>query len=395
MEIKKILSWLLFFPFIFASCKKDWSVPANSCVPDFPDSSQNNPKNADYKLIMERYVSSGAPGIVLLVRTPTEGVWIGAAGKSKIETGEPMLPCHIHHSGSVAKMYMGTAIMLLAEEGKIDLDAPINKYLDANMCNHIGNGNKATVRQLMNHTSGIRDFVVEKKHLTDYFNDFFNKYTTLDFLHYIYDKDPDFSPGEKVEYSNTNFVLLTLIIDRVTGKPHADFLSERIFKKLALHHTFYKNEPGYPNPAGLVNSYFDRHSNGRLENITEVAIHFDALTVGHDAMVATVYDYAKFIEALMKGKIVSQASLNQMMVWKYDKKEDLYSGLAILKGVTKYGDAIGHGGANFGVAMMVRYFPNDDITIVFCSNISGYFDSPALNVLKKFPKEVEEIAFRK
>jgi len=110
-----------------------------------------------------------------------------------------MLPCHIQHSASVAKMYMGTAVMLLVEDGLIDLDLPINTYLDAGLCKKIGNGKAATVRQLMNHTSGIRDFVLETEFLTDYFNDFFNHFNTNDFLHYIYDKPAYFKPGEKAE----------------------------------------------------------------------------------------------------------------------------------------------------------------------------------------------------
>jgi D-alanyl-D-alanine carboxypeptidase len=378
---------------VVSSCKKDWSIPATSCQLSFADSSQGNAKKNLYMALLSRYVEGGVPGITLLVRTPKEGLWIGAAGMSKIETNEPMLPCNIHHSGSVVKMYIGTAVMLLVEDGKIDLDAQINTYLDAGLCNHIGNGNTATVRQLLNHNSGIRDFVVETNHIADYFNDLFNNYTTQDFLHYIYDKPANFAAGTDVEYSNTNFVLLTLIIERVTGKPHADFLSERIFKKLGLHETFYKNEPGYPNPPGLVNSYWDRYANGQLENITQVAIHFDLLSVGHDAMLASTHDYATFIEALMKGRIVTQSSLDQMMQWKYERKMDIYSGLALLRLKTTYGDAIGHGGANFGVAMEVLYFPKDDITIVFCSNISGYFPSPALDLLKKLTADVEKIAF--
>jgi D-alanyl-D-alanine carboxypeptidase len=390
----KNLLYLVFLLFIFTACKKNWSVPATGCSLDFTDSSQKNPKNNAYNTLLENYVSRGLPGIVMLVRTPNEGLWVGAAGKSRIETGEPMLPCHIHHSGSVAKMYMGTAILLLAEDGKIDLDAPINKYLDADMCSHIGNGTTATVRQLLNHTSGIRDFIPEVKHLTDYFNNLFTRSSTIDFLHYIYDKPADFVPGTKVAYCNTNFVLLTLIIDRVTGKPHADFLSERIFKKLGLNQTFYKNEPGYPRPAGMVNSYWDRYGNGQLENITEAAAHFDAITVGHDAMLASVHDYAKFLEALLTNKILSPSSLHQMMDWKYDQKEDIFTGLALLKLNRKYGEAVGHGGANLGVAMMALYYPKSDITIVFCTNISGFFSSPAVDLLDGFPGDVEAIAFK-
>jgi len=390
----KTVLYLLCLLSLFATCgKEDWSIPESPCTLDMPDSSRNNPKDREYRRVLDYYVSRGIPGLVLLVRTPADGLWIGAAGKSKIETGEAMLPCQVHHSASVVKMYIGTSIMLLAEDKKIDLDAPINKYLDAGMCNHISNGNTATVRQLLNHTSGIRDFVTETKHLTDYFNNFFNHYTTDDFLHYIYGKPADFEAGTKAAYCNTNYVLLSLIIDRVTGKPHADFLSERIFKKLNLQQTFYKNEPGYPHPAGLVNSYWDRYGNGQLENITKVAIHFDDLSVGHDAMLATARDYARFLEALLKGQLVSPASLNQMKEWKYHEGEKGYSGLGLLKMETKYGDAIGHGGANFGVAMMARYYPQQDVTIVFCSNIAGFFPSPALDEVIAFSKGIEKTVF--
>jgi len=186
---------------------------------------------------------------------------------------------------------------------------------------------------------------------------------------------------------------LTLIIDNVTGKPHADFLSERIFKKVGLDQTYYKNETGYPQPEGLVNSYWDRFGNGQLENITEVAVRFDQQSVGHDAMLATAYDFAKFTEALLKGQIVSQSSLDQMTTWRYDQKDEVYNGLAILKESTKYGDAIGHGGGNFGVAMIVQYYPETDVTIVFCSNISGFFPSPALDELLRFKDNILKLVF--
>lgn len=378
---------------LFGCAGEDWSLPQATCTLDFPDSSQVNPKGVAYQGLIDRVVTRGVPGVVLLVRTPSEGLWIGAAGKSKIETGDAMLPCHVHHSASVAKMYMGTAAMLLVEEGRLDLDATIDTYLDEALSDRIDNARKATVRQLLNHTSGIRDFVVETKFLTDYFNDFFNDYTTRDFLRYVYHKPASFEPGASVAYSNTNFVLLTLIIDRVTGKPHGEFLTERIFKKAGLTQTYYKNEAGYPSPPGLVNSYWDRYGNGQLENITEVAIHFDDTNVGHDAMLASAHDFAKFIEALMRGEIVSQASLDQMMMWQWAADEELFYGLALLRQATAYGDAIGHGGANLGVAMQVHYYQEHDVTILFCSNVAGFFQSPARDPLLRLMKDVEKVVF--
>ncbi|MBK8392439.1 MAG: hypothetical protein IPL23_25635 [Saprospiraceae bacterium] len=107
----------------------------------------------------------------------------------------------------------------------------------------------------------------------------------------------------------------------------ADVISDRIIKNWTLKIPFYKNEQGYPNPDGLVNSYWDRYSNGKLENITKVAIHFDETNVGHDAMLATAYDYSLFIKSLMEGKLVSHKSLNEMMTWRYDQKDEIYNGL--------------------------------------------------------------------
>lgn len=379
---------------LLAGCtREDWSIPATTCQLNFPDSSQQNPRNAEYQALLDKVVKQGVPGISLLVRTPAEGLWVGASGKSKIETGAPMMQCSIHHSASVAKMYMGTAVMLLVEEGRIDLDATIDNYLEKKIWSRIGNGNTATVRQLLNHSSGIRDFVEETNFIADYFNDYFNDFTTGDFLSYIYDKPALFRAGDHAEYCNTNAVLVTLIIEYVTGRPHADFLTERIFTPLGLTGTYYKNEPGYPRPPGLVNSYYDRFDNGQLENITEVAIRFDSLSVGHDAMLATPYDYAKFIDALLHGKIVSASSLKEMMRWKYDEKKETYNGLALLKRHTLYGDGIGHGGGNFGVAMIVQYYPDYDATIVLCTNISGFTPSPALEVTKDAIHQVEALVF--
>src|ERR1700710_2250782 len=104
----RILLWIL-LPLILSCAKQNWSIPVTACSIGVTDSSANNVKARIYQQVLNGGVATGLPGIVLLVQTPKEGVWIGAAGKAKIETGEPMMPCSINHSGSVAKMYMGTA----------------------------------------------------------------------------------------------------------------------------------------------------------------------------------------------------------------------------------------------------------------------------------------------
>ena len=390
--MKKIALFFL-IPFLVNCNVEDWSIPQTQCAEDIPNLVSGFAKEKLYQQAIDEAVRKGIPGLVLLVRTGEDSLWIGSSGKAKIESNEAMMPCHIHHSASVAKMYMATAAMLLVEDGLLELDAPVKNYLDEDIVNHIDNCKKATVRQLLNHTSGIRDFVLETNFLTDYFNDYFHNYNTADFLKYVYDKPSKFAPGSRAEYSNINTVLLTLIIDKVAGS-HADVISDRIIKKLDLKNTFYKNEQGYPNPNGLVNSYWDRYSDGKLENITKVAIHFDETNVGHDAMLATAYDYSLFINALMQGKLVSHKSLNEMMTWKYDQKDEIYNGFGLLREITPYGDAIGHAGGNFGVAMQVQYYPERDVTIVLCTNISGFFPSPARDEVIALAKTIENLVLK-
>ena len=374
-----------------SSCKQDWSVPVPPCTLPIQDSSQQNLKAGLYQALLNRHVQQGVPGLTLLVRTPNEGLWIGAAGKAKVETGEPMLPCHIYNAASVTKMYIGVATMMLVEEGKIDLDAQINTYLDRDLCNKIDNANKVTIRQLMNHSSGIHDFIYENAHLMDYFNEADKFFSTKDLLGYIYAKKADFEPGAKAAYCNTNTVLLSMALDQVTGRHHADFITERIIKKRKLVNTFYKNEPGYPSPAGLVNSYFDRYSSNHLENITALSNNFQFISVGHDGMFASPLDFATFIEAVFKGGLLSTNSLKEMMQWKSSNDGRGLYGLGIFRSASSF---VGHRGGGIGSALNVHYNPEKDVTIVWCANYSDFFDTPVSSTMVNFDDEVEKIALR-
>ncbi len=390
----RFISLLTFFILCFNSCKKDWSVPATVCNPPFADSSQKNPKAALYQTLLDRHVKQGVPGIVLLVRTPDKGLWIGSAGKATIETGEAMLPCHVHNAASVTKMYMAVATMMLVEEGKIKLDAQINTYLDRDLCKKIDNANKVTVRHLMNHTSGIYDYLYEKQQLMEYFNGTENELKTNSILQHIYHKKAEFEPGVRAAYSNSNTVLLALIINKAIGGNHADLITERIIKKLNLHQTFYKNEPGYPSPVGLVKCYLDRYSNNHLENITELANKISKLQIGSNGIFAAPLDFAAFIEAVFAGKLISQNSLEEMMQWKPSNDGRGLYGLGIFRRASPYGSAIGHRGGGIGGVVDVWHYPDKDVTIVWCANYSDFFDTPVSNTMVNFDQEVEKIAFQ-
>lgn len=313
--------------------------------------------------LLNHYVREGLPGVVLLVRTP-QGQWNGSAGYAKIETGDPMLPTHRHHAASVTKMYTATAVLLLAEDGMVDLDERICNYLPEAVWKPIPNGGKATVRQLLGHTSGIPDFNGSLAYDLDFLNNPMDSYPPGRLLSYLHGQSAISAPGAGYFYSNANYLLLALIMDQVTEASHANVITERILHPHGLDATYYKNEPNYPRPPGIVNSYQDLAGNGRLMNVSDLVAHNAGIFFGNAGLIATSADFAEFIEALLDGRIVTQESLSQMQQW----RESSHYGLGLNFIETPYGVGIGHSGGDLGIMSQVRHFPDLDATLVLLVN---------------------------
>ncbi|MCG8326501.1 MAG: beta-lactamase family protein [Chitinophagales bacterium] len=368
----------LFLLLILCGCAKELSIPVDQCKLEIEHSGTTHPKADAFQALLNKYVEKGLPGVAMVVYTPEEGKWIGSAGVARIENQQAMLPCNIFHSASVAKTYHVVAAMTLVEEGKLQLDNTIDHYLPDWVCNDLPNKSTATVRQLMNHTSGIPDFIEDTEHVLDYFNDLLHRFTTEEYLDYVCGDDPDFQSGTSVSYSNTNTVLLALIMDQIAGN-HATLITERIIQPLGLSNTYYKQQAGYPAPTGVVNTYVDVKENGILINSSEIERNFADMSIGHDGMLASPHDYFLFIRALFKGTLLSDTSLSQMMDFKpYSASIDMGEGLGldIVKTPLKNLTRAGHNGGSLGAANNVFYYPEKDATIVICSNFGGFLDGP-------------------
>ncbi len=377
MNLYKIvfLTWCLLN---ILSCSKEIVAPIDSCNLSLNDINAQHPLADEFEALLDKYVKQGFPGVTMLVVTPEDGKWIGSAGVSRIETGQAMENCNIYHSASVAKTYHVVAAMTLVEEGQLELDQTIDQYLPAWVCNDLPNRNTATVRQLMNHTSGIPDFIEDTDHVLDYFHDLMRQFTTEEYLDYICGDESVFDAGSSVSYSNTNTVLLALIMDEVAGN-HADLISERIIKKLGLQNTFYKNEPGYPAPAGAVNTYVDFREDGVMSNSTEIERNFAQMNIGHDGMLASAHDYYLFLQALFNGELISQKSLDEMTEMQpYDSilPNGEGMGLEISKNSLETLTRIGHNGGSLGAANNVFYYPEHNTYIVTCSNFGDFLEGP-------------------
>jgi len=346
-----------------AGCALDIAVPT-APPPDTWDPALNtHPDGPVFQELLDRGVRAGLPGVVLLVRTP-EGQWNGAAGYARVENDTPMTPTHRHHAASVTKMYVATAVLVLVEDGVLDLDARISEYLPGDICGPIPNGSAATVRQLLGHTSGIPDFDGDMAYDLDFLNDPLGSYSPERLLSYLHGQSAVFAPGAGYFYSNAGYLLLAMIVDRVAGKTHAEVIAERILHPLGLAATYYRNDPDFPAPPGLVNSYQDLTGDGRLANVSDLVRHNAGTFFGNAGLIATSADFADFLDGLLEGGLLGKASLAAMQ--EHTRCECYGLGLSFAD--TPYGPAVGHRGSDLGTLTEVRRFPGLDATLVLVAN---------------------------
>jgi D-alanyl-D-alanine carboxypeptidase len=349
-------------------------VPIVTCSNRLENINANYSKAKELQAIIEELVKLGVPGASIAVYSP-EGWWASSAGFAKIEDKTLMQPCHLLHLQSIAKTYMAVSILKLVEQEKIDLNQPITKYLPTKFSNYISTPGKITVKMLLNHTSGVPEYNFAPAYVACLLQHPTYFHQPVEYLKYTDKKPLDFAPGSKYSYRNTNYVLLSMIADAVTGD-HAKFIRETIFNQLGLTQTFYRGSEGYINYPTLVNSYWDRHSDGVIENVTMLQNNNVASLVGDDGIVTTPIEAIKFLKDLLEEKIISKASLDTMKTWVNDKKGNPTYGLGLDYATFAGHNGYGHSGGGIGAGCQLYYFPDKDIYVFAGINLGTITESP-------------------
>jgi D-alanyl-D-alanine carboxypeptidase len=207
---------------------------------------------------------------------------------------------------SNTKMYVATVVMQLVEEGMVNLDEPIETYLPGLVAGEGIDGTVITVRQLLQHTSGLPEYADQVA--ADAFAAQNVYISPRDMLDIALTKPANFQPGERWEYSNTNYLTLGLLIERVTERPLQEQIDERIIRPLGLEHTYFpsagERELRGDHPLG-----YHITTDGALRDITALDPAF-AWSAG--ALVASPSDLNRFMQALLSGELVDDASLAEM-----------------------------------------------------------------------------------
>ena len=247
--------------------------------------------------------------------------------------------------GSITKTFTAVIIFQLIEEKKLSLTDNLYTFFPS-----LPNADKITIDNMLSHRSGLHNFTDDSLYATYYTKPI----TQKKLLDIIAVTTPDFEPGKKTQYSNTNYTLLAFIAEKITGKTYSQLLTERITKKLSLTDTYAGGKTSISNNECYS---YSRINNWLQEPETDLSV-----SIGAGNVVSTANNLVTFIEALFNGKLVSDSSLANMK----KIREGMGMGMFRIPFYDRF--AYGHNGSIDGFGSTYAYFPKDSVAVSYCTN---------------------------
>lgn len=292
------------------------SGPASAPVPVPAAASALDP--AGLKAAMDDVHRAGVPGVYAEVRDAGR-TWRGASGVADLGTGRPVSPGLRHRVGSITKTFTAAAVMQQVEQGRIRLDAPIGDHLPHLVPGE--RGRKITVRMLLNHTSGIPDYIpyafpslqglpsgpdASGRSLDD---NRYRRFSPVELIELGLAAPPAAEPGAPVGvYSNTNTLLLGELLARVTGTTAEDYITRNVIERAGLRHTGFPTGPRIKGP----HSRMYEGLYGLIDPPRDYSVYDMSWTGVGAALVSTMEDLNRFYDRLLAGGIVNESSLAEM-----------------------------------------------------------------------------------
>ncbi|WP_425314614.1 serine hydrolase domain-containing protein [Streptomyces bicolor] len=264
---------------------------------------------------IEAAVGDGVPGVTVTAKDG-HGTWSATAGVGNLKTGKPRSADDRYRVGSITKTFVATVLLQLEAEGRLSLDDTVEQWLPGVVRGNGHDGGRITVRQLLNHTSGIFNYTADEDFGRTYFlkDGFFeHRYDTKkpeELVALAMTHEPDFEPGASWKYSNTNYVVAGMVIEKVTGRPYGDAIRERIIKPLHLTAT---SVPGtrvtMPRPSSRAYAKLAETTTGPTYDVTELN---PSLAYAAGEMISSSADLSRFYTALLRGRLIPREQLAEM-----------------------------------------------------------------------------------
>ncbi|MGW3665586.1 serine hydrolase domain-containing protein [Streptomyces sp. NPDC005141] len=300
------------------------------------------------------------PGVVAGLWMPGKGSYVRATGVANTATREPMAADSYVRIGSETKTFTVTALLELVDDHRIGLDDPISDYIQG-----VPNGRHITLRQLAEMRSGLFPYTADPDFIHDLLSNPRRTFTPREVLAYGFRHPNTSAPGAEFQYSNSNLILLGLVIEKVSGHKLADFIDKRVLRPAHLRHTLFPkgNEFPEPHPQG----YTDQTLTGGIANATDWNPSW-AWAAG--AMISNLHDLRRWAKVVATGTLLSPETQAQRL----KTLPTGFPGTSYGLGIFNAGGWIGHNGSLPGYETVTVYLPSKKATLVLMLNTEASHD---------------------
>ncbi len=323
---------------------------------------------AQLQQLLDAVHDAGMPGLFAQVRDGRR-TWNLAAGVADLESSRPARPWMQHRVGSITKTFVAATVLQLVGERRVRLDAPVARYLPGVLPDELGR--QVTVRMLLNHTSGLGDYeapLIADPEAVAALQ--FRTVTPAELIRLGLSQPPTNAPGAGWSYSNTNYIVLGLLIEKVTGRPYASEVNRRVLRPLNLRRTYF---PGTdPHIRGPHMAAYVRWPDGTLRDFADFNMSW-AWAAGE--MISTAQDLNTFYRALLTGRLLRADLLAQMQTTvpvEPSMPDFAGYGLGIAWITTPCGRRWGHSGMVIGQTTNSYHSPDGRRQVTEAENLTMY-----------------------
>lgn len=306
------------------------------------------------KAIADVRKQASIPGVVVGVWMPGKGCYVRATGVADTATRKPMRTDFYSRIGSETKTFTVTALLKLVDDHRIGLDDPISKYVRG-----VPNGRHITLRQLAEMRSGLFPYTADPDFINALLSDPTRSFTPQQDLAYGFKHKNTFAPGTQFQYSNTNLILLGLVIEKVARTSAVDFIDKQVLHPAHLHHTLLPSNAWFPKPH--AHGYTNQTLNGEVTDSTNWNPSW-GWTAG--AMISNLHDLRHWAKVVATGELLSPKTQAQRL----KTLPTGFPGLSYGLGIFNANGWIGHNGSIPGYESVTVYLPSKKATLVILIN---------------------------
>lgn len=314
--------------------------------------------------VQQTFQELKVPGAIIGVWVGSNTPWIATMGVANLETGQPISIDDKMRIGSITKTFTGTVLLQLVDEGKLNLSDKLSQYFPG-----YPNGQNITINELGNMTSGIFSYSDDTVFVDDILKNMQKAFTPGQLIEISEKHQPNFPPGTSFHYSNTNTILLGLIIEKLTGNSLQSEIQNRILTPLGMKNTTFELNSNFPDPHAHGYFYMDSTSITPID-VTDLNPSW-GWSAG--AMISTLGDLQQYAKPLATGQLISAKSQEERLKWAVNtmvpsgpwKDKNMRYGFAICD----FDGALGHNGGIPGFNSFMGYMTDKDATIIVLVNM--------------------------